>query len=365
MSVALLAGLAITTSTLGATKENTTKPAAQAFPDDLLSKGKGMEVKRSQLDEAFLQFKANLNARGQFLPEEKRDLIESQLLDRLIITRLLMNKATDDDKQKARVAADKFVAATKDQAGSEESFNRQLNMMNFTPAQFDAQVLEQSICKEVIDRDLKSKITVTDERLQKYYDEHGSEFERPETVRAAHILLSTRDSNTNQELGEEKKKEKKQQMEKLLERAKKGEDFAALVKEFSEDPSSKNKGGEYTFRRGQMAPEFETAAFALTTNQISDVVTTQFGYHIIKLYERTPAGKLELANVKNDLKDFLARQEVDGQLKDYLDKLKKDAAVEYLNGAKPPIEGSADAPAEQPPGKPADKNAAPEKKKTE
>src|SRR5256885_15059244 len=117
----VLAGLALIITCFGAggaAKDNPAQPVAQppqVFPDDLLSQGKGVTVKRSQLDEAFLQFKANLNARGQYLPEEKRELIESQLLDRLIITRLLMNKASDEDKQKARVAADKFVAATKEQ----------------------------------------------------------------------------------------------------------------------------------------------------------------------------------------------------------------------------------------------------------
>jgi peptidyl-prolyl cis-trans isomerase C len=354
--MALLGALAVAWTDVDAAetaKENAPQPAAggrQLFADDVLCKGKGIELKRSQLDEAFLQFKSNLNARGQTLPEAQREQVESQLLDRLVITRLLTNKATDEDKKKARAAADKFVADTKNQAGSEESFNRQLGVMNFTPAQFDAQVLEQSVCKEVIDRELKSRINIADDAAQKYYDDHGPEFDRPETVRAAHILLSTRDPGTGQELSDEKKKEKKQQLEKILERARKGEDFAALAKEFSEDPGSKSKGGEYTFARAKddpqhaMVAEFENAAFSLKTNEISGVVTTQFGYHIIKLYERTPAQKLAFAKVKDDLKDYLARQEVDKQLKGYLDKAKQEAKLEYLNGAKPPVEPVESAP---------------------
>jgi len=360
---ALLGALAISATGLsagGAAKDSTPKPAvnpAQLFADDVLIKGKGVEVKRSELDEAFLQFKANLNARGQVLPEDRREQAESQLLDRLVITKLLLGRATEEDKKKARTAADKFVATTKEQAGSEESFNRQLGAMNFTPVQFDAQVLERAVCEEVVDRELKTKVNVTEEQIKKFYDENGSQFERAETVRVAHILLSTRDSNTNQELSEEKKKEKRQQIEKLLERLRKGEDFAALAKEFSEDPVSKTKGGEYTFPRGQMVPEFETAAFSLKTNQISDVITTQFGYHIIKLYEKTPPQRLELAKVKDDLKEQLARFEVqDKMLPDYLKKLKKDASLEYLNGAKAPAETSPESPVEKPADKaPSDK----------
>src|ERR1044071_5723583 len=104
-----------------------TTAAGQIFPDDVLIRGQGVEVKRSELDEAFLQFKANLNARGQVLPEERREQIEAQLLDRLVITKLLLSHASEDDRKRARTAADKFISSTREQAGSEESFTRQLN----------------------------------------------------------------------------------------------------------------------------------------------------------------------------------------------------------------------------------------------
>ena len=336
-----------------ATKAATPRPAIDAksiFPDDTLCKGKGIEIKRSQVDEAFVQFKANLTARGQDLPEGKRDLVESQLLDRLVISKLLVNRATEEDKKKARTAADKFVASTKQQAGSDESFQRQLRAMNFTTEQFDAQVVERAICEEVVDRELRSQVNITDEQLKKFYDENGEQFERPETVRAAHILLSTRDAVTGQEMSEETKKERKQQIDKILERAKKGEEFAALAREYSEDPGSKNTGGEYTFARGQFRnPEFENAAFALKTNEISGVITTAFGYHIIKLYEKMPAHKLELAKVKDDLRDGLSRREVQEKLlPDYLKSLKKDASLQYFNGAKPPPDASDEKPADKP-----------------
>src|SRR6266536_4580442 len=96
-----------------ATKAATPQPAIDAkslFPDETLCKGKGIEIKRSQVDEAFVQFKANLTARGQVLSESKRDLAESQLLDRLVVTKLMVVRANEEDKKKARTAADKFVA---------------------------------------------------------------------------------------------------------------------------------------------------------------------------------------------------------------------------------------------------------------
>lgn len=346
MKIKKLAVLAVsvgllTTALLPAEKETPeAKPAAAArdlFPDDVLCKGKGVEIRRSQLDEAYTQFRANVAVRGQNVPEDRRGQLESQLLDRLVITRLLVSQATEDDRKKARESADKFIAQTKERAGSEESFLRQLTAMGFSQAQFESQILERAICEEVVDRELKSKVTITDDQAKRYYTENQEEFERPEMVRASHILLKTRDTITGEEYGVEKRLETRQRMEKILERARKGEDFAALAREFSDDPGSKDRGGEYTFPRGQMAPEFEKTAFSLKTNEISDIVITQFGFHIIRLHEKMPPHTLEFAKVEKDLKEYLARQEVQEQrLPDFVKQIKKEAGLEYLNGARPP-----------------------------
>ena len=312
-------------------------PSGSLFPDEVVCQGTGVEIKRSQVDRAFVQYRANAAARGQAVPEARRDELESLLLDRIVVTALLTNRATLDDKAKGKVAAERLTADVRRQAGSDEAFKRQLTAMGFTVEDLEAQILERAICEEVVDRELKSKVVVTDEQVKQFFTENADQMERPETVRASHILLSTRNPVSDEEYGDAKKKEKRQLMEKLLERARKGEDFAALAKDYSDDPGSRDKGGEYTFARGQMAPEFERAAFALKTNEISDIVTTRFGYHIIKLLERTPSEKLELAKVETDIRDALAREQVQEKLlPEFLAKLKEDAKLRYLNGAQPP-----------------------------
>jgi hypothetical protein len=130
---------------------------------------------------------------------------------------------------------------------------------------------------------------VTDAEVEEYYKEHPAEFEQ---VRARHILISTQPPPPAPGVkpGEQpkalSKDEARKKAEEVLARARKGEDFAALAKQYSDDPGSKDKGGEYTFGKGDMVPEFEQATFALQPGQISDLVETQFGYHIIKLEER-------------------------------------------------------------------------------
>ena len=260
--------------------------------------------------------------------------MEQQVLDRLIQIQLLLAKATEADKAKGKEQFEKSLETYRTENNiSDTEFNEklgpQLRMQGVTRDEWNKQQIEQATIPAVLERELK--VTVTDDQVKKYYEENPARFEEPEMVRASHILLKTQDMTTNKELPDDKKAAKRKQMEDLLKRARAGEDFAKLAKEFSEDPGSKEKGGEYKFPRGQMVPEFEAAAFSLNTNQVSDIVTTQFGYHIIKLSEKIPAKKVELAKVSPKIKDFLKGQAIQGQIKDYLENLKKDAAVEILD----------------------------------
>ena len=126
-------------------------------------------------------------------------------------------------------------------------------------------------------------------------------------------------------------------VQKILERARKGEDFTALAVELSEDPGAKENKGEYKFARAKddprraMVPEFEAAAFALRPKQISDLVATDYGYHIIKLHEIIPAKKADFAEVKENVSNYLMQTALEKQMPDYFAKVKKDAGVEIVD----------------------------------
>ena len=194
---------------------------------------------------------------------------------------------------------------------------------------------EEQLCKHILERELKDKIAISDETVKKFYDDHPTDFDMPERAHVSHILIGTINQATQEPLPPEKKKEKEQLAKSIRERAVKGEDFAKLAKEYSEDPGSKDKGGEYTFPRGQMVPEFETAAFTLKTNQISDLVETRYGYHIIKLLDKIPASKMQFAEASPKIKDYLAQQEFEKQVPDYFKKLETENDVKILPAANP------------------------------
>lgn len=301
------------------------------FPPTVLARGKGFEVNSRQLDEAFLHFRAAAASRGQPPPpEEKRLELEKKMLDRLIVVEVLKRKTTEADKSKGKQAAEKMLEEIRKQTVTPEGFRRQVEAMGMTPDAFTAQFTERAVVEEVVNREVRDTITITPQQVQKFYDDNPKRFEQPETVRAAHILLATRDLATNEELSPDKKKAQRDLIEALLKRARAGEDFGKLAKEFSQDPGSKERGGEYLFARGTMAMEFETAAFAMRPNQISDVVTTKFGFHIIKVLERNPPKKIEFEKVKDRIRDNLQQEEADKRLPAYLEKVKKEAGVEIL-----------------------------------
>ena len=141
-----------------------------------------------------------------------------------------------------------------------------------------------------------AKLSDTD--LEKYYQRHIDRFEVPEQVRAAHLLI-----RVPQGAAEVVKAEKRALIEKLRERAKKGEDFAVLARTHSEDPGSGAQGGDLGFfARGTMVPSFENAAFALNVGELSEVVTTDFGYHLIRLNAREEAQIKPLAAVTEEVR---------------------------------------------------------------
>ncbi len=159
----------------------------------------------------------------------------------------------------------------------------------------------------VIDPDaLLEQVTVTDEQLAQYYEAHKEEFRQEAQVRARHILRKLAP-----EAGPDEEVKVRSVMESVQQRLRAGEDFAALAREFSEDPASAEQGGDLGFfKRGEMVKPFEDVAFALQPGQVSDIIRTDFGYHLIRVEEVQQAGYRPLEDVRSSLRERLTQEEV-------------------------------------------------------
>lgn len=320
------------TTAAGGTSSVTSNPDA-LFANNVIAQGKGVSITKDQLDNEVVRLKSTLAAEGRTMPPDSPEL-ERQVLDNLIAKQLILAKATTADKVKGKVQFEKMMENIKKKGHlTDKEFNQRLQeklvLLGMSKKQWEKMSVEQATLPAVLERELH--ITVTDAQAKKFYQNNPGKFERPEMVHVAHILLSTRDPATGKELSAKQKAAKKKEMESILKKARSGVNFTKLVKKYSEDPGSKDRGGQYTFARGQMAPAFEAAAFSLKTNQISGIVTTPYGYHIIKLLNKIPPKKFTFAESEPDIKQYLAQEEMQKQLPGYIAKLKKAADVKILD----------------------------------
>ncbi len=173
---------------------------------------------------------------------------------------------------------------------------------------------------------LRAKVTVSQQELERAYNENAQQYTTPEQVRASHILLKTDGTNDAQVQAK---------AEDILKQAKAGADFAALAKQYSQDEANAKNGGDLDFfGKGRMVPEFDTAVFAMTPGQISDLVKTEYGFHIIKLTDKKAGATRTLADVKEQLTEQLSYQKAQTQATDLAAKLepqvKKPADLETV-----------------------------------
>jgi parvulin-like peptidyl-prolyl isomerase len=337
------------------------KPAdvmAALFGDPVVARGKGFEIKQSQLDAVTDEIKANAAAAGRTVSPE---LLSKTVLSSLIGNQILLQKATDADKAEGKKEADQYIAQVIQHFGSQAVVEEQLKASGKTFDGWRAEMTDQRVAAAVMVRELNA--APLDTEIQKFYETNSAASEQPEQVHVRHILLLTMDPATHEKLPDDQIAAKKKQIDDILKRARAGEDFARLAKEYSEDPGSKDKGGDLPpFARASvdptraMVPEFEAAAFSLTNNQISDVITTQFGYHIIQLLDKIPAKKLALTDkplssdttLGEEIKDFLTRKKLQELAPAYIEKLSQSPGVEILDPALKAMMAQTNAPAEEP-----------------
>ena len=171
---------------------------------------------------------------------------------------------------------------------------------------FQDGLLGQSYAMEYL-KDLKA----TDAELKEYYQKNKERFkDMPERIRVRHILLPDEDKAKD-----------------ILKKIETGEDFAKLAEEYSICPSAKNGGDLGYFSRGRMAPLFEEAAFKLKKGEVSDIVRTSFGYHIIKKEDHKQAGASSFSDVKFEIEQTVIFQKKDQKIRDLIAQLKSKAKI--------------------------------------
>lgn len=300
--------------------------SASAKPDEVVARVNGTEIKRKELDAAVQAFTYQMSHRGRPISRTDGAGMQRDMLDELIGRQLLLQEGSKhipaDIDKKVQVQVDEV----KTQVGGEEQLKKTLVETGITYDEYTKRVRDNVIIREAIQSVVDKEVKITPEEVRAFYDKNPDQFKQPETARASHILI-----RVPPDASDDVKKEKRTQIDSVRALLKNGEKFADVAKKFSEDPGSAANGGDLGFfGRGQMVPEFDTAAFSLKTNEISGVITTQYGYHILLVTDRKPAQIVPFDQVKEDLAQFLKQRKGSEITRDQVASLRKAAKIEIL-----------------------------------
>jgi len=249
--------------------------------------------------------------------------LKEGVLDQLIGSELLYQESKKTGVRIDAKTVDERLDQWKKRFPSDEEYKKALEQMKVSDGQMRANVEKSLATEKFVMDNFVDKTTVPEKEIKDYYDSHPDMFKQPEQVQASHILIKLKPDASESEQAEALKKIKDVQ-----EKQKKGEDFAELAKAHSECPSSSKGGDLGFFGRGQMVPAFEEAAFTMKPGDVSDVVKTQFGYHLIKVTNKKPESTMPFDDIKERLGQYLKQQKVQNEVKEFVDKLRKEAKVE-------------------------------------
>lgn len=296
---------------------------AKPLPDPV-ARVNGVAIPAADLQKALTAFSKSPSAAQ--VPPGQEKAVQQFLLNQMIGGELMYQVAKntpvkDQDKQ-----IDDAVGRLKARFKTEDEYKKGLQEQGLSEKELRELIRRNVIIENHIEQVVVPKQTVSDAEVKEFYDKNPETFTQPEQVRASHILITVDAKATDAD-----KKAAKEKAEGLLKQLKSGADFAKLAEANSGCPSSKQGGDLGYFGKGQMVKPFEEAAFNMKPGEVSGVVETQFGYHIIKLIERKAPAKIAFDDVKAKIAESLKRKKVSEAISGIMEDAKKKAKIEvYL-----------------------------------
>ena len=271
--------------------------------------------------------------------DQLREAIVSELIDRTLIAEEAERRGLSIPPDKMAEAERKAIA----ELGGEQSYDAYLGEHHLTRDEYRG-VVRKQLYGEMIRSEITKTFSITDEEIKVYYAAHQGDhdFQQQERVNAAHILIAARPNLISQQLEREKglagdalKKSVREEMERRRQRAvairrkaASGSDFASLAREFSEDPGTRETGGSLgVFGRASHPPAFDAAAFKLKPGAISDVVQTEYGFHVIKVLAHELMRTQTLSDATPEIRRRLLGEREAKALTDWLREARQKASI--------------------------------------
>ena len=255
--------------------------------------------------------------------EEQIEEIEKRILDQLIDEKLVKQEADRleivvDDKEvdiavrdvmsKNNIAKDQFEQVLLEEGLTFEDYRKQLK--------------DQMQKMRLLDQEIKSKIQITEKEVEKYYKENMDDYNTPPEVRIQQILLIIPSEASEQEINQIREKANG-----ILQKIKEGEDFTNMVKLYSQDATAATGGVMGAFRQGELLPGLNKVAFSLEVGEVSPVIQTSRGFHIIRVLDKRERQKMTKEEKWNEIENFLYNQKFEDEFKQWVKKIRKRSFV--------------------------------------
>ena len=309
----------IAASAFGQAQPPQATTAAPEFPE-IIARVNGTDITRT----AFLN-RANA-LKEQLPPNQVGPDFYRRVVDDMVGGELLYQSVEKKGLAPTAQEVDAELESQKGRFGGDVELGKALEAQGLTLDDLRLELKKEIGIQKLIETEYVPTITVSADEKRKFYDENSAQMQRPEQFRAAHILILADESATP-----EKKEEARKKAGAIRSMLDAGQDFAELASKNSDDPGSKNSGGELPWMSpGQTVPPFESAALALSPGQTSGVVETQFGFHIIKLHEKRAAGLMPYEEVEGRIDEFLKRRSLQQKIENEIQTLKTQGKVEVF-----------------------------------
>ncbi|HUJ51000.1 MAG TPA: peptidylprolyl isomerase [Bryobacteraceae bacterium] len=294
--------------------------------EEIVAKCNGDIVTRTDLDRARQQLITELRENGlagsaleQALAEREKNVLRDKIDQLLLVQKakdLDINVDSDVTKQLAKIQQDSGIA----DPDKFHDYVKEQSGLSFED--FKDEMKKGMLTQRVIRQEVSDKIPVKHEDVEKYYNEHKSEFVREERLYLREILIST-DGKDAAGIAAADKKSKD-----LVSRARRGERFAEMARDNSDSPSAKDMGALPPYKKGDLAKDLEDLVWDQPKGYITDPIKRPNGFLILRVEEHQKAGQAELSEVENEVTDRLMRPRMDPALRDFLTKLRQDAFLE-------------------------------------
>jgi peptidyl-prolyl cis-trans isomerase C len=302
----------------------TTAMATGGTPTGKAAEVNGKAILYTDFDRQLSMFTKQV-MRGQSgkLPDALMQRLKDQVIQKMIGDELLYQKALKEGVKIDAKTVDNEMTRIRGQFKDEKQYQEQLKASGHTEKNLREQIQRQATISQLIRKEIVPNVKVKPEDAKKYYEDNKDKFRRPERVRARHILIKV-----EKDASAEKKAEARKKLKALQKRILAGEDFAALAKEYSQGPSSVRGGDLGYFTRGRMVKPFEEVAFKLAPDEVSDIVETEFGYHLIKVLDHQAEVDPSFDKIQPKIMSILFSEELQKKLHPYVENLRKNAKVE-------------------------------------